>query len=426
MNMQCLDCHQPFPILTEEGRLFKLTGYTLSTNETNLPPLAVMFQPSFTRTKVAQAGGAAPGFGDNNNFALTQASVFYSGRLFGPYASKLFGEDAAAFANKFGIFSQVTYDGIAKAWSWDNTELRYANIGVLAEQALNYGIYLNNNPTLQDLWNTTPAWRFPFSSSKLAPTPASSALIEGALAQQVAGFGAYVMIDHVLYLDIGGYRTLGAAFQKSVGIDPSGETQISGIAPYWRVAYTHPVGTANWEIGTFGLATNTFPGRDPSAGTDRIVDVGFDMQWQDAVGLGKYTAMVSEICESDKWDASLALGNATNATDRSNHFKATLDYLYNQTYGFDTQYFSVTGSSDALFYSSSRLGSPNSDGFIVQANYLPFNKGGGPSFWPRSNLKLSLQYTYYAHFDGSRTNVDGSGRNAADNNTLYLEAWIVF
>ncbi len=73
----------------------------------------MMFMPSFTHTAKSQAGGAANGFGPNNNFALTQASLFYAGRVFGPYASQLFGPEGAAFATKFGIFSQTTYDGVA-------------------------------------------------------------------------------------------------------------------------------------------------------------------------------------------------------------------------------------------------------------------------------------------------------------------------
>jgi hypothetical protein len=59
-------------------------------------------------------------------------------------------------------------------------------------------------------------------------------------------------------------------------------------------------------------------------------------------------------------------------------------------------------------------------------SYLPFNKGGGPAFWPRSNVKFSLQYVAYNRFNGARTNYDGAGSNARDNNTLYLECWIVF
>ena len=32
----------------------------------------------------------------------------------------------------------------------------------------------------------------------------------------------------------------------------------------------------------------------------------------------------------------------------------------------------------------------------------------------------------YDKFDGARKNYDGAGRNARDNNTLYLETWIAF
>jgi hypothetical protein len=79
-----------------------------------------------------------------------------------------------------------------------------------------------------------------------------------------------------------------------------------------------------------------------------------------------------------------------------------------------------------LAYPTSQTGAPNSNGFILSANYLPMNKGTGPSFWPRSNIKISLQYVIYNRFDGSVSNIDGAGRTASANNTLYLETWIVF
>ena len=46
-------------MLTEFGRQFKLGGYTMSTGQSELPPLAVMLQPSFTHTNKGQDGGAA-------------------------------------------------------------------------------------------------------------------------------------------------------------------------------------------------------------------------------------------------------------------------------------------------------------------------------------------------------------------------------
>ena len=422
MNMQCIACHSEFPLLTEFGRQFKLGGYTLSTLLDGPPPVAIMLQPSFTHTQTGQPGGAAPGYGDNNNRALTQASIFYAGRLFGPYTSKIFGTDAAAFANKFGIFLQTTYDGVGKAWSWDNAELRFADTGTVGKHSLTYGTYLNNNPTLQDPWNSTPAWGFPFTGSGLAPGPAAATFIDGATAQQVGGLGAYAMVDNTFYADVAAYHTLGERFQKSLGVDPVNEAQISGLAPYWRLACVRPLANGTWQIGTFGIMADTYPGREQSAGHDRITDVGFDTQYQTAQGAHDLTALLSWVHERQAWRASEALGSTSNAVDSLWTAKATVAYLYDKTYGLTAQYFAIDGSRDELLYAGSRTGSPRSDGWVLQANYLPLNKAGGPGFWPRSNVKFSLQYTIYNHFDGAAVNYDGAGRNARDNNTTYLEA----
>ena len=426
-NLQCTACHTEFPTLTAFGHLFKLNGYTLSTGQTQLPPLAVMLQPSFTHTSRGQPGGAAPQFGDNNNAAFSQVSIFYAGRLFGPYASDILPTNAAAIANKLGVFFQTTYDGAAKTWAWDNAELRYADTGNIAGHNTSYGFFLNNNPTMEDIWNSTPAWGFPFSGSHLAPGSAAATLIDGGVSQQVVGAGIYIMLSNSLYLDVAGYRTLGARFQKSMGIDPTEETQISGVAPYWRIAWERALGgNARWEIGTFGLAASTFPNRDSSAGNDRIVDIGLDSEYQNSLGRHDITATVSWIHEHQQWDASEALGTTSNPSDTLRNLKVTVDYLFDKTYGTAVQYFTINGDTDSLLYAGSATGSPRSDGFIFQLNYMPLNKYGGPSFWPRSNVKFSLQYTLYAHFDGSRTNYNGSNRNAKDNNTTYIEAWIVF
>jgi hypothetical protein len=417
--MQCIACHTEYPILNEFGRQFKLTGYTLSAGNFSLPPIAVMLQPSFTQTQAPQSGGAAPGFGANNNFALTQASVFYAGRLFGPYATDLFGTDVGAIANKFGVFSQTTYDGIGKAWSWDNTELRYADTGNLGGKSTVYGVYLNNNPTMQDPWNTTPAWGFPFSGSGLAPSPAASPLIEGAFAGQVGGLGAYIMVSDKAYLDVGAYRTLGPQFQRSVGVDPTGEAQVTGIAPYWRFAYEKSNDSSTWEVGAFGMVANTYPGRDPSAGNDRTDDIGVDSQYQFSNTTSDVTVMASATYEHDNWAASLPLGGTSNATDYLLSEKIAVDYLYDKTYGAAAQVFNVDGSLDQLLYPGSVSGSADSNGYIFQLNYMPFNKDGGPAFWSKSNVKFSVQYVVYSHFDGT-------AQGASANNTLYLEAWIMF
>jgi hypothetical protein len=432
-GMGCTACHTAFPQLNSFGRAFKLTGYTMSNTQSLLPPIAGMAMPSFTHTTKGLTPDDTPKtFRKNNNFALSQASGFWAGRLLGPYPDYFLGKESAmaSFLDKFGAFFQATYDGVAKAGSWDNAEIRFADSASIHNSNFVYGFYVNNNPTLQDLWNTTPAWGFPFSASGIAPTPAAAPLIAGGVAQQVLGFGAYTKLFSLLYLDIGGYRTLGPRTQRRLGVpreDVAGETQVTDIAPYWRIAVEPTWGPHSLEFGTYGMAANTFPGRTSHEGKDRIADVGLDSQYQYSDGPNDITVLLNLIYEHDRWHASHALGNTSHSSGWLWNFAGTASYLFDKTYGVDFQYFYVTGRKDAdLFAEEDRTGSPTSDGFVYQLDYLPFNKGGGPAFWPMSNVKFSLQYVIYNRFNGSRRNFDGAGRNARDNNTLYLEAWFAF
>jgi hypothetical protein len=59
--------------------------------------------------------------------------------------------------------------------------------------------------------------------------------------------------------------------------------------------------------------------------------------------------------------------------------------------------------------------SPDSRGWVAELDYLPWQ-----------NVKFALQYTIYSKFNGGTSNYDGFGRNASDNNTVYLLAWINF
>jgi hypothetical protein len=56
---------------------------------------------------------------------------------------------------------------------------------------------------------------------------------------------------------------------------------------------------------------------------------------------------------------------------------------------------------------------------------VPFGKAES---WgrPLANLKLGIQYTIYTVYNGGGQNYDGFGRNASDNNTLFLYAWLAF
>jgi hypothetical protein len=425
-GLQCSSCHTAFPQLTPLGRYFKLTGYVMSDGKSHLPPVAAMVQaPAFTHTRKDQPGGAAPDFGNNDNVALNQASGFYAGRLLGPYATDLFGPQAGKVLDHLGTFIQGTYDGVGDEWAWDNSEIRAATETTVKGHDVVVGAYLNNNPSMQDLWNTTPAWGFPFSSSGLAPEAAAAPLLAGGLAQQVAGVGAYGMFADHLYVELGGYDTLSGDLQEALGVDPTGEARIDGMAPYWRVALQGDWGHHDLEVGTYGLRADTFPARIATAGHDRITDLGFDTQYQYLSDMHDVGLLLNFLHERADWNASLPLGLTSRASDDLWSFTATATYLFDKKYGVDFQYFLTDGDKDALLYGT-RTGSPLTRGWMVQLDYLPLNRRGGPSFWPKSNLKLSLQYVHYDRFDGARRDFDGSGRDAGDNDTLYLQAWLAF
>ena len=90
-----------------------------------------------------------------------------------------------------GAFTQVTYAAADGSFGMDNVDIRFANHGTLGDRELIYGVTLHNNPTVQDVWNTVPAWGYPFMGPESVPSPIAGTLIDDALGQQVMGLGAY-------------------------------------------------------------------------------------------------------------------------------------------------------------------------------------------------------------------------------------------
>ncbi len=407
----CAACHNGFPELTPYGRLFKLNGYTFSggTNS-NWPAIAAMAVPSFTHTAKDQVGGAAPGFGPNDNFAFT-GSLFYGGKI----------------VDHLGAFAQLTFDQVPNQIHWDNLDLRYSNHAPLpADQELLYGISLNNNPTVNDVWNSTPAWGYPYIASELAPTAPAGTLIEGGLAQQVLGLHPYIFLDRLFYAEIGGYRTLGPTSLGALGISPTGTSAIEGLAPSWRFAVEPSWGNNTWEVGTLGMMATLDPQRMTSEGTDRLTDVGFDTQYQWLGERDSFSVQARYINENQNLAASQALGFASNGHNHLRSFNIKGSYYYKQTIGFTAGYFNLQGTGDPLLYGAvSANNKPNTDGYIFELDYIPFNHGG-PSFWPWLNMKLGLQYIHYNKFAGASSNFDGAGRNASDNDTLFAFTWLAF
>jgi len=288
------------------------------------------------------------------------------------------------------------------------------------------GASLNNAPTVQDAFNTLPAWGYPYTTSSLSPSGGAGPLI-GALAQNTLGLTGYVWINSQVYAEVGGYRSPGANFLTRAGVDPFSPGNIKGTAPYARIAYDRTFGDKNLEIGAFGLWADIFPGRDASAGVaDHYADTGLDasFQWfaadKDVVTLnGRFTH------ESQRLSASQALGLAQNRSDTLDELRLDASYYWRDKIGGTIGVFDATGSADPLLYSGNRTLKPDTSGLIFQVDGTPFGEAKSP-LGPRFNLRLGLQYTLYTRFDGAAHNYDGMGANASDNNTLRAFAWVAY
>jgi hypothetical protein len=283
------------------------------------------------------------------------------------------------------------------------------------------GVTVNNNPTVQDVWNTTAAWGFPFSGSNTAPTPGASAKIDsGGLGQTVAGAGVYAWFDSSLYAELSLYTAA-----VTGGAHPLDSTQgqvAHGANPYWRLAYEHRWDRNSLEVGTYGIVAKVHPGNGmPLQGpTDQFTDTALDAQYQFIGEDHLFTVLSTYIHEKQKLDASFANAFAQNSSNTLKTFKLAGEYYYQRKIGGALGYFDITGSTDTLLYApapvgGSATGNPGSSGYTAEFDYLPW-----------LNTKLQLQYVRYNKFNGLSTNYDGSGRNASDNDTLYLLGWVNF
>jgi hypothetical protein len=408
----CTACHIGAfgPQLTPYGTKFKIGGYTEGKRGI---PLSVMAIAGFTNTAAAQPGGAAEHFGDNNNVALNEASVFLAGKL----------------TDHIGSFSQVTYSGIDRRISWDNVDLRYTRSYDIYGKDTVFGLSLNNSPTTQDPWNTLPAWSFAYTGSELTPGALGDPLIAGGIGQQVLGLTAYTYINEWVYLEGGAYRGIPNDFQGHLGLAAEDRQQVRGPAPYWRVAVGHEFKRQYASFGLFGLNASIQPDRiNPS---DKFHDFGIDASYQ-YLGTRKNIFAVNArlIREQQTLYSTFAGGGSDSLQQSITSYAINGSYYFRNTYGLTVSAFGNSGSTDATLYPAediggSRTGRPNTQGFTYQVDWTPSGKES--SFIPPwINFRLGLQYTNYTKFNGSSSNYDGAGRKASDNNTLFLFLWTAF
>ncbi|HSQ79351.1 MAG TPA: cytochrome C [Candidatus Bathyarchaeia archaeon] len=410
-NLSCNSCHNGFPKLNAFGRIFKLNAYTLtgikaiestgnnnpSLKLTSFMPISAMVQTSLTALRKPETGKK-----DFDVEFPQQLSFFLAGEIT-PY---------------LGTFIQATYDDQSGQFGWDNADIRLATRAKLGKKSAIVGVTLNNNPTVQDVWNTAPAWAFPFVSSGVAPAVLVSPLSAGPLAQQVAGLGAYAFYNNALYGEISFY-----ASTPQGGAHPANGTSsdtLAGANPYWRLAYQAKLGDSRYlEVGTYGFAARLYPA-GISGPTDRYTDLAVDAQYEQPVGPGGLGLYASYVHERQDLRASFLAGGVAQAANDVESLAANASYIFRNSYGLTVGFFDLHGTNDPILYvpgsvTGSRRHLPNGSGFIVQA-----------SVYAWQNAMIALQYTAYTQFNGARVNYDGFGRNASDNNTLYAVFWIAF
>lgn len=414
-GMQCVACHASgnFPELTPFGRKFKALGYALGQHTI---PLSVMAVGAYSALN-NQNGSADPAtdLAHDKSAQMLAISLFSGGKI----------------TDNAGALVQWTYNPVAHHSALDNTDIRYADSVKLAGKDAVWGITLNNNPTVQDLFNSTPAWGYPY----ITPGGAFQGLgvkpvVMGGLAQQVAGIGAYVDWNDFIYAELAGYKTANGVFsllrKGTYNPDSSsggpGPFAVSGTSPYWRIAFHGANGPHDWQLGTYGFNakqySNSYSADSPLI---HFTDTALDAQYRYTAGDYYYSAYGTWVHEKQAYDMSvvgpgLGVDNGSNSLDWK---QLKIGVGYRSKYAGSVAFFASNGSADSQLYAANTAMRPNTKGSILELSYLP-----------HPQVKLGLQYVMYTQFNGSSNNYDASGtftnRNAKDNNALGVFVWTAF
>ncbi len=433
-GLACEACHSMYPELTPFGRQFKLNGYTMTgikqveSKETDssagmrmnqIPPLSVMVQTQITSVRGENRSAAAiPG---NPSGSFTQPNATQDNISF-PRQFSLF--YAGEISSHMGAMLQVTGDN-GGSISQDNSEIRYASQFMTGGTGIAYGITLNNNVGMEDLWQDTPTWGFPFihpSGTPVGGTAAGSGYLAANLGQNVAGIGAYTMIDNHYYADFTLYRTDVVGNNKYKAGTDYGTAMIDGLAPYLRLAYQTDIGDGSLEVGVWGMSANQLPyntnfiiGSNTYAATtniggpsDHIVDKAIDSQFELPLGNNELVMHGTYVRESDD-ERSSSPGNYADL----NTLKLSGSMHFNNRQSFSLMYTHSSGTTNSVYFGDTTT-PPQDSAWMVQYEYLPWE-----------NVQLGAQYWMFTRYNGPSTyNTAGTSPHA--NDTAMLYGWFMF
>lgn len=450
-GQNCMACHAggQFPELTPYGRLFKMTGYTIGQRTT---PLSVMALASNSRVAdTSKSDDPGQDFQENAKTIFASASIFAGGKV----------------TNNVGAFLQGTYDPYATQsddghfhgrFAADNMDVRYADRLVDAKRDFIWGLSLNNNPSLADPWNTSAAWM----QYVPVPSPTSSRFVDGAAPYpgyaaggNIAGLTAYGFWNRTVYAEFGAYgSSSGALSVMHAGLHPDELTKLQGLNPYWRLAWNREWGPHSLMLGTSGMLARIYDNpldTSDTATLHRTRDLTLDAQYQYLLDPHSVTAQLVYEHSNHRYPGAAAnqsppfvdaAGNPlplTNAEDSTNLLRAKLTYVYQARYGGSVGFFNLTGTTNTANqtsgYSPDTLTITSNPGVAAPSLRVGGSLTGNPAtrgatfeaFWmPLQYLRLGAQYTAYTKYNGASQNYDGFGRNARDNNSLFLYLWAAY
>jgi hypothetical protein len=442
-GQNCVACHAggQFPELTAYGRLFKLTGYTIG--ERAFPIAAMAVASSSRVANTSKSDDPAADFQKSGKAILATASLLVGGKL----------------TDNIGGFGQITFDPYATQdengkfhghSNVDNIDIRFADRLISPQRDLIFGVSVNNNPSVSDPWNTAAAWM----QYVPVPSPSSSRFIDGSAPYpgfgaggNIAGVTAYAFLNQQWYAEWGAYGTSrGLLSFMSAGLNKAATTQLSGLNPYWRLAWNHAWGPHALMVGTSGMVAQVYDDpldtSDPST-LHKYTDLTLDAQYQYLLDPNAVTAQFVFTSNQHRLPASMAnqsvpyvdtSGNPlanTNASNTNHLMRAKLTYVYQARYGGSLGLFNLTGTADTAYLTpgyapatappslgdpgGNRTGSPATRGLTLEAFCMPIQ-----------NLRVGAQFTGYQRYNGAAQNYDGWGRNASDNNSLFLYTWLAY
>ena len=234
----------------------------------------------------------------------------------------------------------------------------------------------------------------------------------------------------MFYAAVGGYRTLDRQTLKVLG-EADSTLGFDGVAPYWRLAVEKNWGDYSWMVGTYGLHASVIPNVTLVAPRDSITDIGWDTQFQYLKGVHFLTLRASYADEWSRLDGSVFNGAANNLRNHLSQLNLSATYAYDSRYSITFGYFDVRGTTDSdpngviPSYFGTSNGSPNARGEVLDLGYSPWSHGG-PTLYPWLNTRVGVQLTHYDKTQGASTNYDGAGRNAKDDDAIWLYSWLAY